>query len=80
MEKERNCSLLPVLDFHVKSETRFSLRDKRLFEISAVEITVDCSSDAVIYSYVPEVNRFSNNSVFINSFEITVFIFRAIDS
>ena len=35
------CYLL--LDFHVKTETNFSLRDKRLFEISEVEITrVDC--------------------------------------
>ena len=31
------CYLL--LDFHVKTGTRFSLRDKRLFEISEVEIT-----------------------------------------
>ena len=32
------------LDFHVKTETRFSLRDKRLFEISAVDIRkVDCT-------------------------------------
>ena len=31
------------LDFHVKTGTRISLRDKRLFEISEVEITrVDC--------------------------------------
>ena len=34
-----------LLHFHVKTGTRFSLRDKRLFEISEVEITrVDCSS------------------------------------
>ena len=33
-----------LLDFHVKTGTRFSLRDKRLFEISEVEITrVDCN-------------------------------------
>ena len=33
-----------VLDFHVKKTgTRYSLRDKQLFEISEVEITrVDC--------------------------------------
>ena len=31
------CNLL--LDFNVKTGTRFSLRDKRLFEISKVEIT-----------------------------------------
>ena len=31
------------LDFYVKTRIRFSLRDKRLFEITAVEITrVDC--------------------------------------
>ena len=35
------CYLL--LGFHVKTGTRFSLRDKRLFEISVVELTnVDC--------------------------------------
>ena len=32
-----------VLDFYVKTEIRFSLRDKWLFEITEVEITrVDC--------------------------------------
>ena len=32
-----------LLDFHVKAGTRFSLRDKRLFEINEVEITrVNC--------------------------------------
>ena len=32
------------LDFYVKKGIRFSLRDKRLFEITEVEITrVDCS-------------------------------------
>ena len=36
------CFLL--LDFHVKTGTRISLRDKRLFETSEDEITgVDCS-------------------------------------
>ena len=35
--------LLPMLDFYVKTGIRFSLRDKRLFEITEVEITrVDC--------------------------------------
>ena len=34
-----------MLDFYVKTGTRFSLRDKRLFEITEVEITrVDCAS------------------------------------
>ena len=33
-----------MLDFYVKIEIRFSLRDKRLFEITEVEITrVDCT-------------------------------------
>ena len=32
-----------MLDFYVKTGVRFSLRDKRLFEITEVEITrVDC--------------------------------------
>ena len=32
-----------MVDFYVKTGTRFSLRDKRLFEITEVEITrVDC--------------------------------------
>ena len=56
MEKRRNCSLGGIspffhnifyllLDFHVKAGTRFSLRDKRLFEISEVEITrVNCNA------------------------------------
>ena len=53
-KRRRNCSLGAIsplfhnishllLDFHVSTGTRFSLRDKRLFEISEVEITrVDC--------------------------------------
>ena len=50
VEKRRNCFFSTILcylllDFHVKTGTSFSLRDKRLFEISEVEITrVDCSS------------------------------------
>ena len=55
MEKRRNCSLgaIPplfhnifvclLLDVHVSAGTRFSLRDKRLIEISEFEITrVNC--------------------------------------
>ena len=49
MKKRRNCFFGAIshlfhnifymlLDFHVKAGTRFSLRDKRLFEISEVEI------------------------------------------
>ena len=35
------CNL--ILDFYAKTRTRFSLRDKRLFEITEVEITrVNC--------------------------------------
>ena len=34
-----------MVDFYVKTRIRFSLRDKRLFEITEVEITrVDCIS------------------------------------
>ena len=34
-----------MLDFYVKTRVRFSLRDKRLFEITEVEITrVDCNA------------------------------------
>ena len=55
MEKRRNCSFGAIsplfrnifyllLDFHVYAGTRFSLRDKRLFEISDFEIArVNCS-------------------------------------
>ena len=54
MEKRRNCSLgetsplfhnifCLLLDVRVSAGTRFSLRDKRLFEISEFEITrVNC--------------------------------------
>ena len=54
MEKRRNCSLRAIsplfhnisyqlLDFHAEAGTRVSLRDKRLFEISEVEIMrVNC--------------------------------------
>ena len=38
-----------MLDFYVKTRIRFSLRDKRLFEITDVEITrVDCISLDII--------------------------------
>ena len=60
MEKGRNCSpgaISPlfhniynlILDFCVITRTRFSLRDKRLFEITEVEITrVDCKTSVYI--------------------------------
>ena len=40
-----------MLYFYVKTGIRFSLRDKRLFEITEVEITrVDCSlNDSIIF-------------------------------
>ena len=39
-----------MLDFYVKTRIRVSLRDKRLFEITEVEITrVDCMSDWILY-------------------------------
>ena len=45
------------LDFHVKTGTRISLRDKRLFEISEVDITrVDCTCmlfpNALIHCFI----------------------------
>ena len=37
-----------MLDFYVKIRIRFSLQDKRLFEITEVEITgVDCTIECV---------------------------------
>ena len=40
-----------MLDFYVKTGIRFSLRDKRLFEITEVEITrVDCTCNCLCYS------------------------------
>ena len=43
-----------MLDFYVKTGIRFSLRDKRLFEITEVEITrVDCIiNDRVINTFL----------------------------
>ena len=39
-----------VLDFYVKTGIRFSLRDKRLFEITEVEITrVDCTCTLPVF-------------------------------
>ena len=39
-----------MLDFYVKTRVRFSLRDKRLFEITEVDITrVDCSTSCYHY-------------------------------
>ena len=42
-----------MLDFYVKTGIRFSLRDKRLFEINEVEITrVDCIYLFIYYNYI----------------------------
>ena len=44
-----------MLDFYVKTRIRFSLRDKRLFEITEVEITrVDCTLETEILQQVWE--------------------------
>ena len=41
-----------MLDFYVKTGIRFSLRDKRLFEITKVEITrVDCTNFSLPVNY-----------------------------
>ena len=41
-----------MLDFYVKTGIRFSLRDKRLFEITEVEITrVDCMLISKVFRY-----------------------------
>ena len=41
-----------MLDFYVKTRIRFSIRDKRLFEIMEVEITrVDCNSAYLWYIF-----------------------------
>ena len=41
-----------MLDFYVKTGIRFSLRDKRLFEITEVEITrVDCTPAVPVYPW-----------------------------
>ena len=42
-----------MLDFYVKTGIKFSLQDKRLFEITEVEITrIDCSFNLVTLSYL----------------------------
>ena len=51
---EKGEKLLLMLDFYVKTRVRFSLRDKRLFEITEVEITrVDCIFIIFYYMYYP---------------------------
>ena len=55
-----------LLSFYVRTGTRISLRDKRLFEITEVEITrVDCTcSYIMVYPCALEIRRTNNNSVF----------------
>ena len=48
-----------ILDFYVKTRIGFSLRDKRLFEITEVEITrVDC----INFSKIIETTHNTSNS------------------
>ena len=43
-----------MLDFYVITGIRFSLRDKRLFEITEVELTrVDCKYCQILFSRTP---------------------------
>ena len=69
VEKRKNCSLgaispllhnilLPAVIFPCYIGTRFLLRDKRLFEISEVEITrVDCIFVSLSVSFVLELSE-----------------------
>ena len=51
-----------ILDFCVKTRTRFSLRDKRLFEIIEVEITrVDCNLNQVWFNFCRFIGTFQGN-------------------
>ena len=53
-------ALVNMLDFHVWAGTRFSLRDKRLFEISEVKIMrVNCSSVTVFHFYSRQINTWA---------------------
>ena len=50
-----------ILDFYVKTRIRFSLRDKRLFEITEVEITrVDCMLNELGVSYLRNTNTITD--------------------
>ena len=47
-----------MLDFYVETWIRFSLRDKRLFEITEVEITrVDCTSFKVLFDIASSLQK-----------------------
>ena len=56
-----------MLDFYVKTGIRLSLRDKRLFEITEVEITrVNCTSQFRIPKFVVQISEFGiRNSEFV---------------
>ena len=55
------CNL--IFDFCVKTRTRFSLRDKRLFEITEVEITrVDCMSELLPLKVYPFTSKYRNKT------------------
>ena len=43
-------------DFHIKTGTRFSLRDKRLFELSNVEIA---RVDSILFNYIKQLNCYT---------------------
>ena len=59
-----------MLDFNVKTRIRFSLRDKRLFEITEVEITrVDCIKCFTVLAAL-----ISNVSARNNKDSVTIFI------
>ena len=73
MENGRNCSPLStifsylMLDFYVKTGIRFFLRDKRLFEITEVEITrVDCITDSIRNDEVRETTNKRYAGIFID--------------
>ena len=57
-----------MLDFYVKTRIRFSLRDKRLFEITEVKITrVDCISVSIfnIHKSLTKTKALQNSSAVI---------------
>ena len=58
-----------LLDLHVQAGTRFSLRDKRLFEISEFEIArVNCIYSIISYSENIRFHLFISNNKSCNCF------------
>ena len=56
-----------MLDFYVKTGIRFSLRDKRLFEVTEVEITkVDCIY--ILFNQNLDENSYISRKTFTRSF------------